>query len=188
MRNNFVENYKNLTDDEVITLINNGDYELMQLIIERYYSVILFYVRKFCPADFREDAVQEANIALYTAVRDYKSQKSAFSTFAQLCIKRSVMDVLKKRARKKSIPDELLAPIDEAVVIDSNTPEKIFFEREDYKALTDNIRLELSTLEYKVLQLHLSGAGYTEIASILKISEKSVDNALSRIRKKLKSK
>ena len=46
MRNTFVENNKNLSDGEIISKINSGDYELLQVIIERYYPVILSCVRK----------------------------------------------------------------------------------------------------------------------------------------------
>ena len=70
---------------------------------------------------------------------------------------------------------------------DCNSPEKIFFDRESYKSLENSIKLELSGLEYSVLQLFLSGKKYIEIARELNISEKSVNNALIRIRKKLKS-
>lgn len=188
MRITFVENYKNMSDDEIVTEINSGNYELMQVIIERYYPVILFNVRTFCPQQYQEDAIQEANIALYTAVKDFDSEKSAFSTFASLCIKRSVQSVLKAHRCKKNIPDELVDPIDELELIDTNSPEKIFFEKQNYESLTTDIRLELSALEYKVLQLHLSGAKYADIASALGISEKAVDNSLSRVRKKLKNK
>ena len=186
MRINFVENYESLTDNEIVELINKGDYELLAVIIERYYPVIIHYVSKYCPEAFREDAVQEANLALYSAVKDYNSDKSSFSTFASLCIKRSVISVLKAKNLKKTIPDELLSSIEETEIIDSNTPEKIFFEREDFREFTDSIKLELSSLEYKVLQLHLSGLKYSDISQQLKISEKAVDNALSRIRRKLK--
>ncbi len=188
MSNNFVENNKKLTDNELIEKINKGDYELLAVIIERYYPVIVYYTEKYCPADYSEDAIQEALIALYSAVKDFDSQKASFSTFASLCIKRSLISVLKSRNRKKSIPDELMSSIDELQIIDSNTPEKIFIDREDYKSLTDSIKLELSSLEYKVLQLYLSGEKYCDIAIKLNISEKAVDNSLSRIRKKLKDK
>ena len=172
----------------MIEKINNGDYELLAVIIDRYYPVVLYYTKKYCPADYSEDAVQEALLALYSAVKDFDSQKSSFSTFASVCIKRSLISVLKSRNRKKSIPDELMSPIDELQIVDSNSPEKIFFDREDYKSLTDTIKLELSSLEYKVLQLYLSGERYSDIAKELNISEKSVDNSLWRIRKKLKDK
>ena len=96
------------------------------------------------------------------------------------------MGVLKSHNSQKNIPDELLSSIDDLDIIDSNSPEKIFFDREDYKALADTIKLELSALEYDVLQHYLAGEKYSDIAKKLEISEKSGENALSRIRKKLK--
>ena len=81
-----------------------------------------------------------------------------------------------------------MSPIDEVEITDSNSPEKIFFDKESFKNLTDSIRLELSGLEYSVLQLFLEGNKYIGIAKRLSITEKSVNNALLRIRKKLKNK
>ena len=72
--------------------------------------------------------------------------------------------------------------------MDNNSPEKIFFDNEDFKSLKDTIKVELSSLEYEVLQLFLSGENYSAIAEKLGISEKSVDNSLTRVRKKLKCK
>ncbi len=185
---NFVENYENMSDGELITLINEGNLELMQIIIDRYYHTVLFFIKKYCPADYREDAVQEATLALYNAVKSYEPSKSSFSTFASICIKRSVINVLKSVGRKKDIPEELISSIDELELVDINSPEKIFFDNEDYKSLKDTIKVELSTLEYEVLQLFLGGENYSNIAKKLGITEKSVDNSLSRVRKKLKCK
>lgn len=160
----------------------------MQVIIERYYPVILYYARKYAPDDLREDAIQEGNLALFSAVKNYNLKKASFSTFASLCVKRAVIAVLRGKNRKKDIPDELMSSIEELELIDANTPEKILIDRENLRTLTDNIKVELSSLEYRILQLHLSGNNYSQIALKLEISEKSVDNALSRVRKKLKSK
>ena len=186
MGNNFVENSNNLTDEEIINLINQGKVELLEVIIKRYTPVISFYAQKYCAEFQREDAVQEATYALYSAVRSYDSAKASFSTFADLCIKRSVLGVLKSSKRLKNIPDELMSSIDDIEVADSKTPEEILMNKESYKSLTDTIRLELSGMEYSVLQLFLSGKSYEDIADNLNISQKAVDNALSRIRKKLK--
>ena len=134
----------------------------------------------------REDAIQEATYALYSAVKNYKSGKSSFSTFAMLCIKRSLFLSFKKTNRQKDVPDDLVTSLDSVEIADCNSPEKIFFDRESLKSLTDSIRLELSGLEYSVLTLFLEGKSYSQIADELVISEKSVNNALIRIRKKLK--
>lgn len=188
MSNIFVENYENLPENEIISKINGGDYELLQVVINRYLPVIMHYVGKYCnPAD-REDAIQEATLALYSAVKTFDSEKSSFSTFATLCIKRSVIGTLRNSKKNRAIPSELVSSIEEVEVVDSNSAEKIFFEKQEYENLIKSIKLELSSLEYKVLNLFLSGKKYSDIAKALDITEKSVDNSLARIRRKLKCK
>lgn len=186
MVENFVEINKNIPDEEIISSIKNGNHELLQVIIARYYSVVNFYVEKYCEAESREDAFQEAILALYSAVKKYDGEKATFKTFAHTCIKRSVISSLRMQNRKKQIPKDLISSIEEFEIVDDNSPEKIFFEKENLKNLTDTIKLELSSLEYDVLELYLSGERYSDIAQRLDITEKSVDNALARIRKKLK--
>lgn len=188
MGNNFVEIYEKTADCDIVAMINGGKYELLQVIINRYLPMIMHYVGKYCNVTDREDAIQEATLALYYAVKNYDKEKSTFSSFAALCIKRSVIGNVRYSNRKKNIPEELISSIDDVEILDNNSPEKIFFDREDYKNLTEDIKLELSGLEYKVLELFLSGRKYSDIAEILSISEKSVDNSLARIRKKLRSK
>lgn len=186
MSNNFVENYKKMSDEDIVSLINGGELELLQIIIERYLPKILYCVNKYSGTLEREDAIQEATYALYSAVKNYKSGKSSFSTFAMLCIKRSLFLSFKKTNRQKDVPDDLVTSLDAVEIADCNSPEKIFFDRESLKSLTDSIKLELSGLEYSVLALFLEGKRYSQIADELGISEKSVNNALIRIRKKLK--
>lgn len=186
MRKSFVENNRKMTDDEVILLINEGEYENLQIIINRYLPLIIKTAKTYCPQNLVEDAVQEATIALYQAVKDYIPQKSSFSAFASLCIKRSVISQLRKTASQKAIPQDMLSSIEELQVADNTSPEDIIIEKEEYETLKDNIELRLSDMEYSVLQLFLSGESYSEISDALKISQKSVDNALARIRKKIK--
>ena len=80
----------------------------------------------------------------------------------------------------------MISSIEDTEICDSTTPEAILIAKEDYDNLTQSIKLELSSMEYDVLQLFLSGDSYVDIASKLDLTEKAVDNALSRIRKKLK--
>lgn len=182
-----VENYENLSDEAIVKQINAGQYELLQVMIERYLPKIHFFVRKYCPDNQWEDAVQEATFALYSAVKQYDETKSSFPTFAGICIQRSVLDSMKSTKRKKDIPDELLSSLQDVEIADHNSPEKIFLEKENFQNLTDQIRLELSGLEYRVLLCYLENRNYAFIARELGISEKSVDNSLARIRKKLKN-
>lgn len=182
---NFVENNKKMTDNEVILLINKGEYENLQIIIDRYLPKIITTAKKYCPQNEVEDAVQEATIALYSAVKSFDPQKSSFQSLANVCIKRSMIARLRKNNAQKAIPEELLIPIDEAEVLYAQSPESILIEKEDLKNLKENIKLELSNMEYAVLQLFLEGKSYSEISKQMQITEKSVDNALARIRKKI---
>lgn len=186
MGKKIVENYENLSDEEIVSLVNNGDFEPIGILIKRYYSTILMYIEQLCPVEIKEDAIQEATVALYNAIKAFDSKKSSFSTFAGICIKRSVMSFVKSQSRKKAIPSQLVSSLEDIEIADSNSPEKIFFEKDDFKRLTDNIKLELSPLEYKVLQLYIMGYRYSVIADELELTVKSVNNAMLRIRKKLK--
>ena len=186
MRKIIVENNQLMSDEEVVKLINEGEYNLLPIIIEHYMSVIVSTAKGYLSAPYVDDAVQEATIALYNAIKTYDPQRSAFSTFASLCIKRAVIAFARKNGAQKNIPDELLASLDDSEISDHSTPEALFIEKEDYNTLTQSIKVELSEMEYEVLQLFLTGMTYSDISKSLNISEKSVDNALSRIRKKLK--
>ena len=181
-----LENFDNLSDDSIVALVKSGDYEPVGILIKRYYPTILLYVNQLCPEEQREDAIQEATFALYSAIKGYDSQKSSFSTFASVCIKRAVISFLRSLNRKRVIPSELVSSFVEVEIVDSNSPEKIFFDRDNLESLTNNIKLELSPLEYKVLELYVSGYRYSVFADRLSITEKSVNNAMLRIRKKLK--
>ena len=186
MRDNVVEYDQNVSDELVIKHINNGEYQLLPLIIERYMPTIIYNVRTYISSPNIDDAVQEATIALYNAIKTYDPEKSSFSTFASLCIKRAVIGFARKNGAQKNVPDDMLSSLEDAEISDETTPEAIIIAKEDYDNLTQNIKVELSSMEYEVLQLFLSGLSYADISASLKITEKAVDNALSRIRKKLK--
>lgn len=181
-----ITNRSDKTDEEIVEQIKSGEYELLPLLIERYLPYIIYFTEKYCNERDKEDAIQEATLALYSAIKTFDSGKSSFSTFASICIKRSVLSGLKSSGRKKKVPDELISSIDGIDIPDRNNPEEILLEKESLKDFAQTIKLELSGLEYKVLNLHLYGFSHSVIAEKLGISEKSVDNSLTRVRKKLK--
>ncbi len=186
----FGENIKNLSDNVLIERINAGELELLQIIISRYTPTVRFYAKKIALHESDvEDMVQDGLIALYSAVKSFVPGKAAFSTFATLCIKRAMLGVNRIAVRKRNIPSELLSSLDEAPeTFTEKSPETVYIEKESLERLTETIRLELSAFEYKVLNAFLEGKSYSQIADDNGITVKSVDNALSRIRGKLKGK
>lgn len=184
----YLENQtSNLSDDYLISGINSGKYEYLGPLINRYMPYIIKIAGKYkgCGLD-TEDLIQEGTLALFSAVKAFDYEKSSFSNFAFICINRSIVTQLRAHNAAHRVPGNLISPLDEVELFDENSPENIFIEKESYLSLAEAIRNDLSKLEYNVFYEFLSGCSYVEIADKLHISVKSVDNALKRIRKKLK--
>lgn len=187
----FVGNYGNLSNDELIAEINGSNPECLQILILRHMPLVHRLAARYArDAGELEDFEQDGLIALYAAVRAYRPGQASFSSFAALCIRRALIAERRAAGRRRRIPHELLSPLEEERIdlADRKDPETIFLEKESLRSLTDTIRLELSALEYRVLLAFLSGESYAAIARSLGISQKSVDNALRRIRGKLRKK
>ena len=71
-------------------------------------------------------------------------------------------------------------------LVDEETPEEIMISRENVQGMYERIRERLSKFEYKVLELYLKGYDYTQIAEKLDRQPKAIDNALQRIRSKVR--
>lgn len=189
MGNFFLEKCKDLSDNDLISLINDGDYAYLGVIIERYTPVIEGIISKFADRGIdRDDLFQEATLALFSAVKGFDADKASFTTFANICINRAINDIVRATNAKRRVPEKMLTPLDDVVLTDDSNPEAILIEKENYHRLAANIKLDLSQLEYNVLCAFLTDKSYSDIASELNITTKSVDNTLRRIRKKLKGK
>ena len=59
-------------------------------------------------------------------------------------------------------------------------------KREDYEGLLLDIKNNLSKMEWDVFELMIRELKYVDIASILEMEPKRVDNTIQRIKKKIK--
>ncbi len=188
MKNGFVEEDKSLSDNELVDFINQGRFEYLQILINRYMPLVLKIATKYRNVVFDVDnLVQEGILAIFSAVKTYEGDKASFSTFVEICVSRAIGTLVKSQTASKRIPDKFISPLNDFELQTNSTPEDIIINRESYKDLTDNIRINLSDLEYRVLCAFVEGKSYLEISNAVGISSKSVDNALKRIRQKLKS-
>ncbi len=194
------------TSDEemIISLRDTGDGRIIEVLIERYKEL----VRKKAATMFilgadKEDLIQEGMIGLYKAVRDYDAGRDAsFYTFADLCVSRQMYKAVEAGNRKKHAPlnsyisiyddentkgDTGDANILEMILSETGrSPEDMIIDREQTENLEQKIYDSLSDFERKVLNLRLTGLEYTAIAKILGRDVKSTDNALSRIKVKVR--
>ena len=75
---------------------------------------------------------------------------------------------------------------DYSVSSQNDNPENIMLSKERLEQIEQALETELSLLERQVVQLRMTGMGYDEISRILGRDSKSVDNALQRIKNKMK--
>ena len=193
------------SDEELIIALRDGDARTIEVIIDRYKE----FVRKKAGSMFilgadRDDLIQEGMIGLYNAVRDYDAGRDAsFYTFADLCVSRQMYKAVEAGNRKKHAPlNSYVSIYDDEKESDSSgdgsallekilsetgkSPEDMVIDREQTQILEQKIYDSLSDFERKVLNLRLTGLEYTDIARILGRDAKSTDNALSRIKAKVR--
>ena len=194
------QRYCDSSDEELIKLLRNGDEEIYDFLCSKYKGLVRSRAQSmYMWGAEAEDLIQEGMIGLFKAVRDYKSDKEAsFYSFAQLCITRQLSSALEASNRKKHMPlntyisfsqsDSDGTEFEEMLQDDIASPEQLLIEKEKFKEFKEQLWNKLSNMEKKVLQLYLEGNNYTTIAHMLGKSDKSIDNALSRIRQKLKRK
>ena len=121
---------------------------------------------------------------------DYRFDKDAsFATFANTCISRQMYNAIQMALRKKHQPLNSYISISEGDVdkeeIGAN-PENMVIDRENEHIIRDRVSSLLSALENRVLELMLEGHDYKEIARIMDKTPKTIDNAIQRIKSKLK--
>lgn len=187
--------YDNISDEELITRMKNGDSAILDYLMDKYKDM----VRKRSHAMYliggdTDDLIQEGMIGLFKAIRDYRPCEGAsFLTFAGLCVDRQLFTAIRSSNRQKHMPlNNYLslshgeADQDADGELISENPESIIIDKEKEKDLHRKIRKILSPMEFKVLEMYLEGAGYQTIGERLNKSPKAIDNAIQRCRKKIK--
>ena len=184
--------YDRMTDEQLLCDYRNGNQEIMDYLMVKYKSMVRKKARAmYLLGGENEDLIQEGMIGLFKAVRDYDFGRDAgFSTFATLCISRQMYTAVQASGRKKHMPlNTYISLSGETTHTQSgqlSDPEKMLIDRENVEYIEQMIQSRLSSFEKQVLDLYLTGMGYVEIAKVLGRDEKSTDNALSRLKSKLR--
>ncbi len=188
IQNSFFDDQNQPTDIELVAHINSGEYAYLQVLINRYMPLVISFASHYRASGLdTDDFIQEGILAIFSAVKTYDCEKASFKTFVTLCIKRAMnAALLRTVGASKHVPEDLILPIDDVDIADQNSPEDILIQKESYTDLEKSIKEQLSQFEYQVLCEFLAGNSYVQIAETLSVSTKSVDNALKRIRFKIK--
>ena len=179
-----------LTDEQLALKVKQGDDLAMEKLCARYKTVLTKTCRNFFLFGAEpEDLMQEAMLGLYKACISYNPKVASFTTFANICIKRKVLDAVKRAnsLKNKLLSESISLTTDEEdnfLTFDGN-PDQQIVDHEDFNELKQEIFYKLSDFEIIVLKYYLQGLSYNQIATKLDKNPKSVDNALSRIKQKL---
>lgn len=185
--------YRHLDDLSLTKKVIIGDDIAFEVLSARYlnliYSTAYKYSKYLYDYDIN-DLVQEGLITMHFVCNHYSEDKNAsFKNFLILCIENRYKNLLKTAQNKKAVPKDMLVPLTQQVenISDINALDmsEVLETKEYVKGLINQFKGRLSDMEFTVISLYLSSMTYREIAKELSISEKSVDNAMQRIRRKL---
>lgn len=193
-----MRSFETLSDNELIIDLRKGDSRIMDFLMEKYKPLVRKKAKEmFLLGGENDDLIQEGMIGLFKAVQGYEIEGgSSFYSFAELCVLRQMYSAIEASQRKKHLPLNSYVSIstgeDGIYEVEHlehtkelyGNPETLLLGKEYKEVLEQALKNELSEMEYKVLELHLLGIGYKEIAVLLEKNEKNIDNALQRIRKK----
>lgn len=167
---------------EVLHDAKNSNENSINLIIKRYEPLIISVAKGFNHPNLNlDEAIQEGRLAVLNAIRLFNPNKNiTFATYARRAIKNRIINYITK-AQKNSA----LQLIDNTPQAADGHPEEHFLAYEKLAIKLEEFKSNLSHLEAQILSLKLEGYSYTEIASLLQKTNKSVDNALTRIKTKI---
>ena len=197
-----MEQYNLLSDEELISRLREGHEDIRDYLMEKHKNLVRKKARAlYLIGGDNDDLIQEGMIGLYKAIRDFDPERGAsFHTFADLCISRQLYTAVQASQRQKHQPLNSYVSLSDsdneeqtssrasyaANDVRNRNPEELFIARENLEDMEDLIEKKLSRFEREVLRSYLSGMNYSQIADTLGKSSKATDNALQRIKKKIK--
>ena len=188
---------KHLTDEELATLAHLKNESAIDELFGRYKYIASAVAHSyFLNGGDSEDLLQEGLFAVFKAITSFNG-KSSFKTYVYTCVKNRIFNVIKSSNRYKNLPlnnylslsgsfdNDSDADKTEIIVDKHFGPEEIYINAEAESELKSIINKVLSKFEYEILVYYLKGYSYREISERVEKKEKSIDNAIQRIRKKI---
>ena len=182
--------WETLPDELLVQEAAQGDDAALSQLMLRLLPELRRQTRLYSlPGLERDDLVQEGLIGVMNAVRYYKPERGAFFPFAVRCARSGMATAARKALSGKHLPLSNYTPLEESGETPADTtlqPEEVLAASEHSWELYRWTEEELSPFERQTLRLYLAGHSYPEIASRLSSHSKAVDNALQRVRRKLR--
>lgn len=197
-------NYEEYSDSELYSMICESNEDAKDILFVKYKYIIDIVIKKYAFTAMKygfeyKDLYQEALVGFSDAIHSYKDDKNtSLATFITLCVDRRLQNAIKKAGRIKNkifieslsldhVYEQYEIPLKDIISDNSiNDPLVNITKDEEFDELLEFIEKSLSTSEYEVYKLLISGMKYNEIAKILGKTPKQIDNAIQRIKNKVK--
>lgn len=196
--------YEEYSDDELYSLVCESDEDAKDMLFMKYKYIIDIVIKKYAFSAMKygfeyKDLYQEALVGFSDAIQSYREEKNtSMATFITLCVDRRLQNTIRKASRVKNrvlleslsldhVYEEYNIPLKE-VISDNNKNDPLtnIAKDEEFDELLEVIENALSSSEYEVYKLLISGLSYNEIAKILGKTPKQIDNAIQRFKSKIK--
>lgn len=181
------------TEAELIALAQSGEERAIEELLCRYADLVKSCARGFfLVGGETDDLVQEGMIGLYGAIVNYRKDEEScsFKSFAYMCIRRRIIDAVKRASSKKNSPlnDGISAEdVDGWLIYSAFNPEENLIFNDERREIKQEMVRVLSDFEYKVFSLYMEGMSNAQICETTRKSEKSVSNAIQRSKAKLQA-
>ncbi len=193
-----MDRYSTYSDEELIRTYRNSpeDASLIDYLMEKYKYLVRNKARAmYLIGGETDDLIQEGMIGLYKAIRNFDEEKEAsFQTFARLCIDRQMYQAVESSNRQKHQPLNSYVSLSEEYSEDeifgdlvARSAEAEVLDQESTRRMEEQIRESLSPFENHVLTSYLRGSSYLQMAEEFEKDSKSIDNAMQRIRVKVRT-
>ncbi len=185
-------NFGKLSDEQLLASLNksiNEDAEkAVSVLLSRFSPLVRAIALRYRAEGVEfDDLVQEGMLGLLSAVHTYKSAAEAsFKTYAAVCISNRIISFVRFSLSPRQMPLNNSGELDDNIIDNLHDPVDIVIEMDELDSLKVSLIGKLSVMEKRVIYLYLAGCSYEEIAKKLDSTAKSVDNALQRVRRKLR--
>ncbi len=195
--------YSEHNDNELLYLCSENNEDATNIIIEKYKKNILGILKEYkkqynIVGIETADLYQEALLGLLNAIHSFDKEKDVtFYTYANACIRKSIINAIKKTFEKKSrilnnsySLDKLINNSEsnfyEIFKDETNQPDRLIIDQENVDEFIKKIESKLSKSEIEIFELKLKGLKNSEISSLIDKDKKYVENTMFRINRKYK--
>ena len=181
-------------DEALVAAFQNGDREVFSELVARYLKLVRVKACSFRELFSleREDLYQEGLLGLFDAACSYRADgRASFETYAGRCINNRIVSAVRRSASKKNAPLNHAIPIEEIAGVNVDLlsdPQQLVENRDELDHMLEAVHVSLSVFERRVLSLYLSGYKRSDVQAEFGISVRAFDNAMVRVRKKLRQK